>query len=378
MTQKDSEMAIIGCYPPPYGGVTTHTLRLRALMDKAGIRYKIYNTASEADDPPKVVSVHRSRASFLLKYFLFGKEPIVYIMSRNRVLWLFGALLALLRRKKVILRLQCAQLLYYKNDKSIMYPIVGWMFRRMHGIVCVNRELLAVVRDLGVAEDRSWWFPGFLPPAEWERDTSRVAPAMLEFAAKRKPFIPVAARVLWQQGYDLYGLDMMVELAARLKPDYPELGIGICAWGHDPQNEAYLEKLQQRVNELGIQDNVFFNKEKGLFVPLLFKADVSLRPTYSDGDANSLREALYLGVPSVASDATERPPGCYLFKNRDLDDFEAKTREALEKGVREDQDQQQGTRNLTRGDLYLEFLKELTGVAQNPVEQTHQPETSNA
>lgn len=49
--------------------------------------------------------------------------------------------------------------------------------------------------------------------------------------------------------------------------------------------------------------------------------DAYLRPTNTDGDSFSIWEALYLGIPVIASDATQRPDGCVLFKNRNLDDL---------------------------------------------------------
>ncbi|HET9594605.1 MAG TPA: glycosyltransferase, partial [Anaeromyxobacteraceae bacterium] len=42
-------------------------------------------------------------------------------------------------------------------------------------------------------------------------------------------------------------------------------------------------------------------------------SDVFVRPTTADGDALSVREALALGRPVVASAVGDRPPGCLLF-----------------------------------------------------------------
>jgi glycosyltransferase involved in cell wall biosynthesis len=52
-----------------------------------------------------------------------------------------------------------------------------------------------------------------------------------------------------------------------------------------------------------------------------------LRPTATDGDAVSVREALHLGVPVVASDVVERPTGARVFA---LDDPKALTARILE------------------------------------------------
>lgn len=70
-----------------------------------------------------------------------------------------------------------------------------------------------------------------------------------------------------------------------------------------------------------MEDNFLFQTNPYQFYPILMKSDIFTRPTTSDGDAISLREALYLKTPSVASDVVPRPEGTVLFKNRDVADF---------------------------------------------------------
>ena len=48
---------------------------------------------------------------------------------------------------------------------------------------------------------------------------------------------------------------------------------------------------------------------------------VFVRPTYTDGDSISVREALALRVPVVASDAAYRPQGVLRFTAGNADDF---------------------------------------------------------
>jgi hypothetical protein len=50
-----------------------------------------------------------------------------------------------------------------------------------------------------------------------------------------------------------------------------------------------------------------------------------LRPSNSDGDAISIREALYYKVPTIASNVIRRPKGTITFKNRNLQDLTFKT-----------------------------------------------------
>ena len=50
--------------------------------------------------------------------------------------------------------------------------------------------------------------------------------------------------------------------------------------------------------------------------------DFFVRNTSTDGDALSVKEALFLGVPTICTDVVDRPKGVMLFKYCDRDSFE--------------------------------------------------------
>ncbi len=165
---------------------------------------------------------------------------------------------------------------------------------------------------------------------------------------------------------DLYGLDQLVELTARLKPDFPRVGIVVCFWDHVPADEAYLSELRHRAEARGVADSLLFNTRKGSFVPVLEASDVFVRPTNTDGDAVSIREALYLGVPAVASDAVERPDGTILFRTRDIGDFETKVRATLRGGRRREGRGSGGlsVEDRARIEAYVSLLASIAGVGR--------------
>jgi hypothetical protein len=65
---------------------------------------------------------------------------------------------------------------------------------------------------------------------------------------------------------------------------------------------------------------------------LIARCDAFIRPTTHDGDAISVREALALGVPCVASDVCARPHGAYTFRAGDAMDLTDQVHHALEQG----------------------------------------------
>lgn len=353
-----AQLAILGSYPPPYGGVGVHVRRLCPLLEERGITYRVYNATSDVGDGDRVVPVYRRRKTWLLSYLFTARETAVYILSGRLSAWIIGALLALVRGKKVLLRLRNADLVDWAAASGMRKRLAGFALRRMTGVVCVSELLRDTARRLGVAQDRLHYSPGFLPPDVRRLDRATVSARAWEFIERHEPIIAANGKAEWYKGEDLYGLDMLVELAARLKRDFPKIGVVVCFWEHRPSEDARLTELKKMADDRGAADNILFNTESGEFVPVLAACDVFVRPTNTDGDANSIREALYLGVPAVVSDAVERPAGAILFRSRDHDDFEQKVRGALASAVacRDRKTPAPAAADRERIDRYLDLL----------------------
>ena len=68
---------------------------------------------------------------------------------------------------------------------------------------------------------------------------------------------------------------------------------------------------------------------------VIARSDIFVRPTFSDGDAISVREAIELGTPVVASDVVSRPAGTVCFKTGDASDLVSKIESVLALGARQ-------------------------------------------
>ena len=86
--------------------------------------------------------------------------------------------------------------------------------------------------------------------------------------------------------------------------------------------------------------------------------DMLLRTTLYDGDSISVREALHLGTPVIATDNGMRPSGCDLFPISNLDALHAAIGKRLSTGNPRLQHEAGGDLNVkTVVNLYLEMLK---------------------
>jgi glycosyltransferase involved in cell wall biosynthesis len=97
----------------------------------------------------------------------------------------------------------------------------------------------------------------------------------------------------------------------------------------DGKDTKYFNKLLLLIEERGVVDNFLFLTEECQFYPILMKSTLFVRPTNTDGDALSIREAISYNIPAVSSNVVTRPKEAVLFKNRDINDLYEKVEHVL-------------------------------------------------
>lgn len=324
-----AEIAILGSYPPPHGGAANHVFRLCGELERRGISFVVYNAVTQAHDGSRVVCVHDRRRRWLLEYLATAQERVIYFMSDRLAAWTVAAALERLRGKRVLVRLRNEVLPHLLAEHPRRGAVAAAMLRQLSGVVAVSQQLADTAVRVGLPPSRVHWSPGFLPPRQEEFDPGRVAREVMEFVDAHQPLIAASGRIMWHKGEDLYGLDMVTELVRRLRPDYPRIGGVVCFFDHSADERPRLDELRKRAAADGVGESVLFNTVPGPFLPVLARSDLFVRPTNTDGDANTVREAMALGVTAVASDVVERPAGAMTFRSRDHDDFERVARSAL-------------------------------------------------
>ncbi|WLD82862.1 glycosyltransferase [Selenomonas dianae] len=303
----------IGPLPPPLGGISVYLYRLKHL--KPNDRYINSNTLGKIG---------------FLRLLCKKKEELVlhgYNMKKLTALYFASLFLGLkytvvlhgegvFQRKNVIswylLRksLQRAQSIQFVNQK--LKERMGEMFPELLSCFCVQSPFLP-------------------PPLEDEAAILGTYPKELHhFITNSSPLLVANAFkiVFWNDGTELYGLDMCVELVHRLKSQYPQIGL-VFALADDSSEPDYFAKVKERILTDKLNEHIYFMTGQRELWPLFRKADLMVRPTCTDGYGISIAEALYFDCPAIASDVCVRPEGTILFNSRDMDDFYEKASEIL-------------------------------------------------
>ena len=314
------KILLIGSYPPPHGGVSVHVSEVRRRLRLSGIECRVVNVDPRAPQSNEYLSIRGGlHLLFLLTRFARdGWTLHAHTNGHNHKSWLVALIsgLAGVFGPGSLLTLHsglaAAHIAKGRVGPRLLARFVCLLHRR---IIAVAPEIQEALLSLGVPAARVEVLAAFLfaPPSRAE------APELLDLEA-REPLLAVTLSFRPE-----YGFELLVEALDRLRGRHPQIACLVMGSG---ERQAQAEQL---VCERHLQNSILFkgNVSHGLCISVMSRCDLFVRPTLADGDANSVREALSLGIPVVASDVGHRPPGTVLFRTGDVDDLVAKIEETL-------------------------------------------------
>lgn len=317
-------VTLLGPYPPPVGGVQTHIRRLHRRLLRAGIDSQVYCTSGRDEThgekviPRPIYPRPMCYISLLLYPGIQVNSDIVHCHD----FWMTVApALVRLRaiKKKLVITVHNQLDSERWAETSFLRRLACHLLARCSGVqwIAVSDIVRSQLVSRGVEESRISVVPAFLPIDPRYEAIPALPPSVEAFCAAHQPIFTIYGYRYWlQDGLDVYGFDMAVEAARELRSRYPNLGLVVCV--PEPRLMDYHTELLVRVSKYGLAENVFFITEPiEEAYPLWAASSIYLRPTTTDGDAVAVREALSLGVPVVASDASPRPTGTITFPVRD-------------------------------------------------------------
>jgi glycosyltransferase involved in cell wall biosynthesis len=213
-----------------------------------------------------------------------------------------------------------------ENNRWVLKALLGFAMRQIRHIVVVKSEIRDSLLSLGVMPSRISVINAYLPPLN---NSANIPKDISDFIDSHSPvligngfgILPIS------EGSDLYGVELTMDLCRKLVKDYPKLGF--LFFLAQIGDQRMYERLRTKIRDNGLQEHYVFAIGQELF-PALNKATIFIRPSFRDGYSISIAEAIYLGVPTIASDVCERGAGAILFRSGDLNSLYMKVREVLD------------------------------------------------
>ena len=312
----------LGPYPPPHGGVQSNLVAIRAFLQKRNIPCAVINItrhrkaeADEVYDPKNVLD---------LLWLLFRlRYDIIHLhvggMLTQRLLRL-ALVCALIPSRRSVLTFHSGGYPSTREGKSIgPGSFAGFVLRRFDRVIGVNPEIMQFLQRLGVAENRAQLIHPHAFLSDEEQLSSLPEP-LSTFFGRRKPIL-ISVGLLEPE----YDLGLQIEVLGSILKEFPAAGLLIIGSGS-------LERhLRKSVQMQPYADHILLcgDLPHSTTIRAIALSDVMLRTTLYDGDAISVREALHLGTPVVATDNGMRPRGVYLVPKSNLDAIFQTTQQAL-------------------------------------------------
>ena len=182
------------------------------------------------------------------------------------------------------------------------------MLRRFDGLIGVNPEIISFFQRLGVSSKsiRLIYPHSFLSDPQG----SPVLPEPLaSFFNSHNPVL-ISVGLLEPE----YDLPLQITALGEVRQKFPQAGLVLVGSGSlepDLRNRIQAQPFSQHILLCG-------DVPHASTMQAISRADMMLRTTLYDGDAVSVREALHVGTPVIASDNGMRPSGVHLIPKSDL------------------------------------------------------------
>ena len=236
---------------------------------------------------------------------------LVYVHSSNHYVRLLHTLVALACGARVL------HFVHSARGEGTSLVALRMATGLGHGTIGVSE---AVAARLG---GRPYVIPAFIPPEPAEQELEGDIAVWIAQQAKlgRKVIAFNAFCPARLNGTDLYGLDMIIAAFTNSAVRTRFSAVLCVSTSNSREEVTYFQEICQRASKSAASDHIrlFIGDRK--FAAVLRHCDLFVRPTSTDGDSISLREALWYGVPAIASDAAVRPEGTIVFPSRNLDEF---------------------------------------------------------
>jgi glycosyltransferase involved in cell wall biosynthesis len=305
------KLLLVGPYPPPHGGISVHVAALRRTFGARGIDCRVVCTDPHAVPVDGALAIRGGLdlVRHVHAHACDGFVVHVHTNGANAKSWMVALAAGAAARSapRRVLTLHSGLLpRYLAHAAAPARALARRAAGRFDRLVAVNDAIRSALIRIGVPPEKTSVRPAFVPPPP----PSGTLPDDVD--AWGRAHAPLLATALFFRHE--YGFDWLVEALARLRRVHPR--VGCLVMGDRPSDEAAalvrINGLERAVRFLGDVDHDACRSA-------IARADVFVRATRADGDSISVREALALGVPTVASAVGRRPAAVRLVPAGDVE-----------------------------------------------------------
>jgi len=301
----------LGPFPPPHGGVQTNLVAIRDYVRLQGSSCAVINITRHRQAEKDEVYFPKSSAELIWDLFR-RRYDIVHLHIGGGIPVRVQALAlaaASVPWAKSVLTLHSGGFPSSQEGRSARRAsLLAFVLRRFHYVIGVNQEMIEFFVRLGVPRSRTRLIlPHSVALAQM---ADRLPEPLASFFAGHDQIL-VAVCGLEPE----YDIPRQIEAMKRVLQKFPRAGLAVLGSG------SQRNILEHQVADSGYSEHILMCGDVPHAVTLkaIAESHALLRTTLYDGDAISIREALYLRTPVIATDNSMRPDGVHLIPMGDTD-----------------------------------------------------------
>jgi glycosyltransferase involved in cell wall biosynthesis len=294
---------LLGAVPPPYGGVQVNLMAIRAFLLRQGDCCSAINLTRHRQRDRDGLFFPDSSLG-VLRLIARLQPDILHLHIGGHLSWrllVLAGLCSIWPGTRAILTFHSGGYPTSAEGRRLTrHSLKARVLQQFDRVIAVNDEIRSFFLRCGVDETRL----RVVSPYVRESPSELPLPETLErFLVAHSPVLATIS--LLEPEYDL---DLQIDVIGRLLGTHPRAGLVVIGSG------SLETTLRARLSRTPWRDHVLLHGDLAhdLTLAVLRRAQVFLRTTTYDGDAISVREALALGVPVVATRTALRPAGVRL------------------------------------------------------------------
>jgi len=299
----------LGPYPPPHGGVQSNLVALRRFLRKQGIPCAVINITRHRK--PEGDEVYYPRNAFgLLQLLLRLRYDILHLhiggMLTRRLVRLAYVCSLVPGTRSVVTFHSGGYPSTLEGQQARPKSFAGFVFRRLDALIGVNPEIIDFFARLGVPAERRHLI---YPHALVEDQTAPSFPEPLHSFFERHRPVLISVGLLESE----YQLNLQVDVLESVRRAFPRSGLIMIGSG------SLESELRRTIQSKPYAEHILLTGDvpHPITMEAIRESHVMLRTTLYDGDAVSVREALYVGTPVIATDNRMRPAAVRLIPKSD-------------------------------------------------------------
>jgi len=309
---------ILGPFPPPFGGVALHCVRLIESLRSMGMDVR---GVSQGGIPAGIDGIKAFGLSALL-----DRTPVHYHTDEGNHRWLrLLSRIWRLTRTPYIVTVHSFRHRPEFDDPRVRRSLAD-AFHHAKAVIGISDEVINDLEQrIGVRHKRTRTIASTLPVSLWERQAPLPADLDARWSSGQIRVLANAGRIVRYQGKDLYGIDVLLDALSMVDDN----DLRLCIAVGDVVDVDLWSDLERRI---AAEDRISILRNSSTpLVPVVAHSHIVVRPTRTEGGPSlTLSEALELGRWAIGSNAVERPLGTVTFNNEDPSDLARALRQCIQ------------------------------------------------